>query len=49
MSKAIVIAVPDGDPEDYADFVAYVATQLRDGLTSGHVDKENYWSIEEAS
>jgi hypothetical protein len=45
--KAIVIAVPDSDPEDCADFVAYVANQLREGYTSGHVDSENYWSIEE--
>jgi hypothetical protein len=47
--KAVVIAVPDGDPEDYANFVAYVASQLAEGHTSGHVNSETYWSIEEAT
>ena len=45
--KAIVIAVPDGEPEDFANYVAYVANQLEEGFTSGHVNSETYWSIED--
>lgn len=45
--KAIVIAVPDGDPEEYANYVAYVASELAEGATSGQVNDENYWSIED--
>lgn len=46
--RAIVIAIPDeGDPEDFADFVKYVGSQLDEGFTSGHVNSEQYWSIED--
>lgn len=46
--KAIVIAVPDGDPEDFETVVAYVASQLAVGKTSGRINADTYWSIEEA-
>jgi hypothetical protein len=43
-----VIEVPAGDPEEYATRVAQVATQLREGFTSGHVDAETHWTIEDS-
>lgn len=46
--RAVVIQVPDGDePEDIADIVAHVATQLDQGFTSGRVGVTSLnWSIE---
>lgn len=48
--RVICIAIPDeGDLEEHSDFVKYVALQMEEGFTSGHVNSDHYWSVEEAS
>jgi hypothetical protein len=41
----ITIHVP-GDGDTVAEYVEYVAGQLREGFTSGHVDAETHWDSE---
>lgn len=41
----ICIRVPDEG--DCANYVKHVASQIENGMTSGHVDAETHWSIED--
>lgn len=36
----------DGDTEDVADYVAFVAEQIREGYTSGILSPERNWDSE---
>lgn len=40
----LAIHVPDSDVHDYLDVVKH---QLDQGFTSGHVDRETHWSIDD--
>lgn len=42
----VVIQVPDGKPEEVADMVAFVATELKTGMNFGQVSDGFHWSIE---
>lgn len=39
----IIITVPEGQAVEYMEFVA---GQIEDGCTSGHVDAQTWWEIE---
>lgn len=44
----IAIRVPDFEEADeVTDIVRHVADQMDQGFTSGHINRETYWSIEE--
>lgn len=46
--KAVIISIPDGaEPQDIANFVMWVGTELANDMTSGHTSREMFWSIEE--
>lgn len=39
----ITIHADCADADSLAEYVAFVATQIRDGYTSGHVDADRHW------
>lgn len=48
--RAVVIEIEDGDPEQFADIVAYVAQELRRGSpASSPLDPVQWGIVEDAS
>lgn len=41
----IEINVAGAEPEDAADYVQLVATQLAEGYVEGHVDRDTNWAL----
>lgn len=40
------IMINVSEDRDVTEYVEYVAAQIEDGYTSGHVDRETHWEME---
>ena len=45
--RAVVIEIEDGEPDQFSDVVAYVASQMRLGASASHPADPVTWAIVE--